>query len=221
MAKKEQISGPVIKRLPRYLRFISELKTKGVKRISSKELAERMGLTASQIRQDFNCFGGFGQQGYGYDIENLCEEISRILGINNLYEAVLIGAGNLGKAVATHISFNKNGFNLIGIFDKDQAICGQEINGNIVMSSDKLTDFCTERHPKVAILCIPKSGVSPIVEELLSCGVKAFWNFSHYDIAVNFDDSDIIVENVHMNDSLMTLCYHITDIEHPYNQDDE
>lgn len=219
MAKKEQISGPVIKRLPRYLRFISELRSKDVKRISSKELAERMGLTASQIRQDLNCFGGFGQQGYGYDVEKLDEEISRILGIDNAYGAVLIGAGNLGKAIATHISFSKNGFELIGIFDRDKSLEGCLVNGHPVISTAKLTEFCKEKKPKAAILCLPKSGVAPIVEELLSCGVKAFWNFSHYDISMNFDDKDILVENVHMNDSLMTLCYHITDVEHPYVQE--
>ena len=219
MNKKTKISKPVMKRLPRYLRFMSELMQKDIKRISSKELSQRMGLTASQIRQDFNCFGGFGQQGYGYDVDKLYTEMSRILGANHTYNAVLIGAGNLGRAIATHVAFNKVGFNLVGIFDKNPELIGTELNGITIKSSDELEDFCTENKPSAAFLCLPRDSVEKTVEVLLDCGLNAFWNFSHYDIAMNYPDKNVIVENVHMNDSLMTLCYQITAIEHPYSQE--
>lgn len=219
MSKKIQISKPVMKRLPRYLRFMSELMEKGIKRISSKELSQRMGLTASQIRQDFNCFGGFGQQGYGYDVDKLYNEMSRILGVNHAYSAVVIGAGNLGRAIALHISFEKNGFNLIGIFDKNPELIGTELNGFSIESVDRLEEFCSEKRPNAAFLCLPREGVEKTVDVLVNCGITAFWNFSHYDIAMNYPDKKLIVENVHMNDSLMTLCYQITAIEHPYVKD--
>ena len=220
MSKKERISKPVMKRLPRYLRFMSELMEKDIRRISSKELSQRMGLTASQIRQDFNCFGGFGQQGYGYDVDKLHTEMSRILGVNNSYGAVLVGAGNLGRAIATHVAFGKVGFELIGIFDKNPQLTGTELGGLKIQSTDSLVQFCRERKPKAAFLCLPREGVEKTVEALIDCGVTAFWNFSHYDIAMNYPDKDVIVENVHMNDSLMTLCYQITAIEHPYTHEE-
>jgi len=209
MARKENISSSVIKRLPRYYRFLGELKAQGIDRISSKELAGKMRTTASQVRQDFNCFGGFGQQGFGYNVDQLYEEIKQILGLNNKYKAILIGVGNLGRAVAAHMSFEERGFELVGIFDKNPAIIGEEIRGIKVQSTDGIEEFCGKNFPKVAILCIPKTAVGDLSKRLYACGIRCYWNFSHYDLAVEYDD--VVVQNVHMSDSLMILCYKISD----------
>ncbi len=209
MHKYGNISAPVIKRLPRYYRFLGELIDKDVTRISSRELSDKMGLTASQIRQDLNCFGGFGQQGYGYSVQGLYNEIGHILGLNHMYRAVLIGAGNLGKAVAMHMSFEKRGFRLIGIFDNDPHKIGTIIRNIEVTDLDKLEEFCRDHKTDVAIFCVPKAAVPGIAERLYHLGIKNYWNFSHYDLSVCYDD--IIVENVHLNDSLMILCYKISD----------
>ncbi len=211
MKKNEQVSTPVIKRLPRYHRYLEELKRMGVVRISSKELSQRMGLTASQIRQDLNCFGGFGQQGYGYNIEQLYNEISNILGLSSRFKAVLIGAGNLGHAVATHLRFEDRGFDLIGIFDNNPTVIGKKIGNKTVLSAETLEDFCNENKPCVAILCIPSEFADSTTEKLVSLGIKGFWNFTQYDIATKFEG--IAVENVHLGDSLMTLCYQINNID--------
>lgn len=208
MAKKDNISMSVIRRLPRYYRFLSELNDKGTTRISSKELSIKMGLTASQIRQDLNCFGEFGQQGYGYDVEHLRNEIGNILGLNSIYSAILIGAGNLGRAIATHISFNKIGFELKGIFDKSESCVGKSIRGMSISHINDINSFCQKNKISVAILCVPKEASLEIVQHLYNLGIKNYWNFSHYDLSVKFDD--VIVENVHLNDSLMTLCYRIS-----------
>ena len=203
---KSLISSPVIKRLPRYYRFLGELERKGVIRISSRELSEMMGFTASQIRQDLNCFGGFGQQGYGYNVKELHSVISKILGIDAENKAVLIGAGNLGKAIASHIDFNKRGFRLIGAFDSNPEKFGKSIAGLTVSGIDTIETFCKANNPVCAILCIPKKAAQEIAPKLIELGIKGFWNFSHYDFAVN-RDSSIVVENVHLTDSLMTLAY--------------
>ncbi len=166
-----------------------------------------MGLTASQIRQDLNCFGGFGQQGYGYNIEQLYNEIGNILGINNKKKAILIGAGNLGHAIATHLHFENRGFDLIGIFDNNENVIGTEVGGKIVMSSDTLGAFCKRENPVVAILCIPGEYAAENADILVSLGIKGFWNFTQYDLAHRY--TNIAVENVHLGDSLMTLCYQI------------
>ena len=202
-----QVSIPVIKRLPRYHRYLEELKNLGVVRISSKELSARMGLTASQIRQDLNCFGGFGQQGYGYNIEQLYNEIGAILGLNNKSKAIMIGAGNLGHAIATHIHFDNRGFDLIGIFDNNPAVIGTKVGGKTVMSSDDLEEFCLKEKPVGAILCIPAEYAAENADKLVSLGIKGFWNFSHYDIALKY--KDVSVENVHFVDTLMTLSYRL------------
>lgn len=207
MPKHEYISMPVIRRLPRYYRFLSDAFDRGITKISSKELAEKMGLTASQIRQDLNCFGGFGQQGYGYSIEHLKNEIGSILGIQNNFRTILIGAGNLGNAVASQLSFEKLGFNLIGIFDSSESLIGKKIRGKEILHIDYLETFCENSKPVMAILCIPKKSAKSVVDRLYSIGIRAFWNFSHYDLNLNY--SEVTVENVHMSDSLMTLCYRI------------
>lgn len=205
-----QVSTPVIKRLPRYHRYLEELKNSGVVRISSKELSARMGLTASQIRQDLNCFGGFGQQGYGYNIEQLHTEIGAILGLNKKAKAIMIGAGNLGHAIAMHIRFENRGFDLVGIFDNNPSIIGTQVGGRTVLSTDILEEFCLREKPVVAILCIPAEFAAENADKLVSLGIKGFWNFTQYDLVRRY--KNVAVENVHLGDSLMTLCYQVHEI---------
>lgn len=209
--KRDNISISVIRRLPRYYRFLGDLMKNGVSRISSRELSQRMGLTASQIRQDLNCFGGFGQQGYGYIVEQLYEEVGRILGVNKARSAILIGAGNLGRAIANHMQFEARGFELIGIFDRREELTGQQINGITIRNSNTLEQFCKEHHPIVAFLCIPREATLETAQLLIDYGIKGFWNFSHYDLSVQFPE--IVVENVHLADSLLTLSYRISEVE--------
>lgn len=205
MSKSDSISMSVIRRLPRYYRFLSELNEQNVDRISSTKLAQIMNVTASQVRQDLNCFGGFGQQGYGYSVSQLKDEIKNILGLNNDYKAILIGAGNLGKAVAMHMNFEKLGFELIACFDKNENKVGQKLNNITVKSETELEEFCKHNHVDTAFLCIPRVCVENVLDKLYELGIKNFWNFSHYDINAKY--SDTLVENVHLSDNLMTLCY--------------
>ena len=208
MSPEGNISMSVIKRLPRYYRFLDDLKSMGMERISSKELSNRMGLTASQIRQDLNCFGGFGQQGYGYNVEQLHREIASILGLDSALKTIVIGAGNLGRAIATHMEFDKRGFSLIGIFDNKESICGQLIRSLPVRHINSLDDFCREMRPQIAVLCVPKDAAKELADQLISLGIKGIWNFSHYDLSVMHPE--IPIENVHLSDSMMTLCYRVT-----------
>ena len=208
MAKKSGISTSVIKRLPRYYRFIGELVKQGTVRISSGELAEKMSLTASQIRQDLNCFGGFGQQGYGYNLIELQAEIGKILGVTQGYKTVLIGAGNLGRAIATHMNFSEYGCKLVGIFDSDAAKAGTAVAGLDVMPVSQMESFFAAEQPQISILCIPKTSAQELADKLIALGVKAFWNFSHYDIKISH--KDVVVENVHLGDSIMMLSYALT-----------
>ena len=201
------ISDSVIKRLPRYYRFLGDLKASGMTRISSRELSERMGLTASQIRQDLNCFGGFGQQGYGYNIELLQSEIGHILGLDTPKTAILIGIGNLGRAVTLHINFESKGFKLIGLFDSKESLVGQVIKNLPIRSTDTIDEFCRENLPDAAILCIPKKAAMAMADQLVGLGIKGFWNFSHDDLALKYPG--VKVENVHFGDSLMTLSYRL------------
>lgn len=206
MASKDtMISMSVIRRLPRYYRFLRDLKENGIQRISSRELAKRMGLTASQIRQDLNCFGEFGQQGYGYQVDQLCEELHHILGLDQPTKAVLFGLGNLGHALVNHISFDTKGVELIGVFDDSPALIGQSVRGLTVVGTDELEAFCAAHRPELAILCIPKKAAPPLVDRLINTGVLSFWNFSHYDIGLQHPE--VLVENVHLGDSLMTLSF--------------
>ncbi len=205
------ISPYVIKRLPRYYRFLGELSSSGIKRISSAELSRRMGLTASQIRQDLNCFGGFGQQGYGYNTDMLREEIGNILGIDKPKKAILIGLGNLGRAVTLHLNFEEKGFSLIGLFDSKESLVGNVIRNIPIRSTNMLDDFCRENKPEAAILCIPKTAVPDIADHLVKLGIKGFLNFSHYDLGLKYDN--IVVENVHFGDNLMTLSYNIKNMD--------
>ena len=209
--KRSEISSSVIKRLPRYYRFIGELIKQGIVRSSSGELAEKMSLTASQIRQDLNCFGGFGQQGYGYNLVELRTEIGKILGIDRGYKAVLFGAGNLGKAIASHMNFGEYGWVIIGIFDSDLRKENEKVADLSVMHISRMESFITENKPEIAILCIPKAAAQEYADKLVSLGIKAFWNFSHYDLAVSH--KNIVVQNVHLGDSIMTLSYGLTTFE--------
>ncbi|MBR6902810.1 MAG: redox-sensing transcriptional repressor Rex [Clostridia bacterium] len=208
---KGAISSLVIHRMPRYYRFLGELKEEGVVRISSRELAERMNLTASQIRQDFNCFGGFGQQGYGYNVDVLRSEIAHILGLDRNVNAILIGVGNIGRAIVQNINFETKGFSLIGLFDAKESIVGQIVKNIPIRHISTLDEFCREIKPAAAILCLPKSATKQITKQLINLGVKGFMNFSSYDISLDFPD--VKVENVHFGDGLMTLSYQLHEDE--------
>lgn len=216
---KENISKSVIRRLPRYYRFLTELEESDTERISSGKLAEIMRTTASQVRQDLNCFGGFGHQGYGYSVSKLRAEIAKILGLDNSFNAVLIGAGHIGTAIAAHMRFEKLGFNLVGIFDNNQEILGSKINELEISDVDKLEEFCAENKVDAAFLCVPRTAAHDAVERLYKSGVKNFWNFTHYYIQGDFPDAT--VENVHLSDILMTLCYSMNEAVENNEQKDE
>lgn len=205
-SNKKKVPSIVIKRLPRYYRYLGELRKQDVKRISSAALSEKMNVTASQIRQDFNYFGGFGQQGYGYSIDCLYTEIGKILGLHDGYKTIIIGAGNLGHALANHSAFEKRGFKLCSIFDCDEKIIGKSINEVEVLSDSLLESFVTENNIDIAILAVPKSAAQKTADRLVSCGIKGIWNFSYAEIKVS---EPIAVENVHLTDSLMTLSFKI------------
>ncbi|HEY5583505.1 MAG TPA: redox-sensing transcriptional repressor Rex [Ruminiclostridium sp.] len=207
MASKK-ISMAVIKRLPRYHRFLDYLLELGIKRVSSKELSTRMGITASQIRQDLNCFGGFGQQGYGYNVESLFSEIGNILGINKTFYAIIIGAGNMGRALANYGNFDKRGFNIIGVFDVNPEVIGKKINNMEVMSLNNLDEFILQNKVDIAVLCIPYKETASIADRVAKLGVKGLWNFSPMDLKIPYD---VVVENVHLSDSLMVLGYKMND----------
>ncbi len=205
MARYNNVSISVIRRLPRYHRFLEDLLNKGVHRISSRELAQKMSLTASQIRQDLNCFGGFGQQGYGYNIDALYAEIGKILGLDKGIKCVLIGAGHLGTAIGRHIPYESYGFNLVGVFDSDPRVVGGELRGLTIKHTDEIENFCKLYNPKMAILCIPKDTTLEVVDRLYNCGVFGYWNFTQVDLQLFYDD--IVVQDIHLGDGVMTLCY--------------
>ena len=213
MPKNEKISNSVIRRLPRYYRFLGELLNEGRSKISSRELAERMKVTASQIRQDLNCFGGFGQQGYGYNVAELRGEIGEILGVTSDNPAIIIGAGHLGHALAVQLDYAKYGCRLCGIFDTDESLTGKRLGDLTVRNMSELESFCAEFRPVIAILCIPKQEAAAVCDKLAALGIKAFWNFSHYDIALLSDIEGVTVENVHLGDSLMALCYGLKNMD--------
>lgn len=201
-----KISKAVIKRLPRYYRYLGELLEMGIQRISSEELSKKMKVTASQIRQDLNQFGGFGQQGYGYNVEYLYEEIAKILGLDRIYNVIIIGAGNLGRAIANYANFEKRGFKVIGIFDINEDLKGGMVRGIKVCHMSELEDFVKDNMVDIAALTIPKTEAVKAAELLVELGVKAFWNFAHTDLNV---PSDVMVESVHLSESLMRLSYNL------------
>ena len=200
MADKN-ISMAVIRRLPKYHRYLSDLLDKDVQRISSKELSDIIGFTASQIRQDLNNFGGFGQQGYGYNVEALHREIGNILGLNKVYNAVLIGAGNLGQAIANYAGFRKAGFRIKALFDANPRMIGLKIRDFEVLDSENIETFVQEKNIDIAILCIPKNGAQDVVDRLVNAGIKGIWNFAPIDLEV---PNGVIVENVNLTESLFT-----------------
>ena len=204
----EKISNAVIKRLPRYYRYLGELLEEGVERISSAELSRIMHVTASQIRQDLNNFGGFGQQGYGYNVSFLYNEIGKILGLDTEHPMIILGAGNLGHTLANFRGFEKRSFRVIGIFDINPRLSGQDVRGIPIMMIDRLPDFLKKHHTEIAILTVPKDQAVSLTEVLVKNGIKAIWNFAHVDLEV---PDDVIVENVHLSDSLMTLSYNLSE----------
>lgn len=211
MDDNKKISIAVIKRLPRYYRYINELLDNGITKVSSKELSKRMHLTASQIRQDFNCFGGFGQQGYGYNVELLHKEIATLLGIPDPFNVIIIGAGNMGQAIAKYDNFTRRGFAFSGIFDVDPDIIGTEINGITVADVKTLEEFISENNIDIAILCIPKEKTKEVAELIATLGVPGLWNFSSTDLHSIEEKYGTVVENVHLTDNLMVLGYRIAD----------
>ncbi|NCC08280.1 MAG: redox-sensing transcriptional repressor Rex [Clostridia bacterium] len=207
MAVQNKVSLPVIKRLPKYYRYISDMHKNGVVKVSSSELAKAMGTTASQVRQDFNCFGGFGQQGIGYHVDVLLDEISTLLFSGEKLPTILIGTGKLGRAISGFLTKEARGYSLVAAFDKSEHEIGGEICGLTIQDVSHIESFCREHHPAVAVLCIPRSSAHALAPTLVALGIKGFWNFSHYDLSADY--SDITVENVHLGDSLMSLGYRV------------
>ncbi len=204
------ISQAVISRLPRYLRYLGDLKEEGVERISSQELSKRMKVTASQIRQDFNNFGGFGQQGYGYNVEYLYGEIAKILGLTEKYHLIIVGAGNLGQAIANYMNFEKRGFIFDGIFDSNSELYGKRIRDMEVQPIENMESFIKENNIDIVVLTIPKAAAVEVAERLAGSNIKAIWNFAHVDLNL---PKNIQVENVHLSESLMKLSYKLSKCE--------
>ena len=203
------ISKAVIQRLPRYYRHLSELLEENVERISSGKLSKRMRVTASQIRQDLNNFGGFGQQGYGYNVRFLRDEISKILGLDSPHDMVLVGCGNLGQALAKSASFEKNGFNFVGLFDIDPSLEGKKINKMSIRMVGDLSNFIKKNKVEIAVLALPKASAVGVAQILANSGIKAIWNFAQIDLHLQLP-STVTVENVHLTDSLMRLSYNLS-----------
>ena len=209
MTDERQISKAVISRLPRYYRYLGELMEEGIERISSNELSARMKVTASQIRQDLNNFGGFGQQGYGYNVEYLYNEIKKILGLDRVYNLIVVGGGNIGQALVNYTSFEKRGFVITAVFDVNPRLIGMSIRGVEIYDVDTMEEYVRNNKVDVAILTLPRSQAAKAATDLASWGVKGIWNFSHVDLAL---PKDVMVENVHLTDSLMTLLYKINEV---------
>jgi len=202
MEMKKNISMAVIRRLPKYHRYLRELLRSDVDRISSKELGEKIGFTASQIRQDLNCFGDFGQQGYGYNVKELLNEISTILGLAKEYNMIIIGAGNIGQAIANYTNFEKLAFNLVGIFDVNPKLIGLKIRDVEVIDIDELVEFLKGTSVNIGVICVSGNSAQIVCDMMVQNGVKGIWNFAPVDLDV---PKDIIVENVHLSESLLTL----------------
>ena len=205
---KSRVSPAVIKRLPRYYRYLRELLQNDILRISSGELSKMMHVTASQIRQDLNCFGGFGQQGYGYNVKYLYGKIGEILGVTQHYNAIIIGSGNLGTALAASPVFERRGVKLTALFDSSPAVIGRNISGYIVKNIDELEDYVKNNEVSIAVLTLTKDAVREMADRLAGLGIKGLWNFASTEL--NLSNKEVVVQNVHMGDSLMTLCYELT-----------
>ena len=214
----KQISKAVIKRLPRYYRYLRELLEDNVERISSNDLSKKMRVTASQIRQDLNNFGGFGQQGYGYNVKYLYTEIGKILGLDTVHPMIIVGAGNLGQALANYVEFEKRGFKLVGIFDVNPVLEGIAVRGIEIQMISDLPFFLKENNVEIAILTLPKNKAIDMADILIENGIKAIWNFAHVDL----DTPDgVIVENVHLSESLMTLSYNLSQYRQEHVDDEK
>ena len=205
-----KISDAVIRRLPGYYRYLRDLEKIGITRISSQELGARMGLTASQIRQDINCFGGFGQQGYGYHVANLKERIGEILGLHKQYHMIIVGAGNIGRAVANYAGFSREGFNIQAIFDVSEALVGIDVHGILVQPMEKLETWMSTHQVDIAVLSVPKGVAQEIADQLVQGGVRAIWNFAPVDLTL---PEGVAVNNVHLSDSLHILSYRMNEKE--------
>ena len=210
MEKKKNISMAVIKRLPKYHRYLSELLKNDVDRISSKELSEKIGFTASQIRQDLNCFGDFGQQGYGYNVRELYNQISNILGLQNDYNTVIVGAGNIGQAIANYSHFEKLGFSTTAIFDANPKLIGIKLRDIEIRDIDELPKYLEENSVDIGMICVPKANAQKVCDELIEGGVKGVWNFAPVDLIA---PKNIVIENVHLSESLLTLVYLLNQAE--------
>ena len=213
MEKKQTVSRAVVSRLPRYYRYVTTMRKNGVQRVSSRAMAEAMGLTASQIRQDFNCFGGFGQQGYGYQVEKLYQGLSEILGLNRERTAILVGAGNLGRALLKNFDFSGSGFKVLYAFDADKTVVGCAFGGVRIRDVSEMYDFVSLHKPDLAVLTLSPKHAPEVAQRLVDCGIKGLWNFTGDDIYL--ENTDVPIENMHFSDNLMTLCYQIN------HQDDE
>ena len=207
--KNAKISNAVIKRLPRYRRYLFELRKKGVEKISSKEFSALIGYTASQIRQDLNNFGGFGQQGYGYSVEGLYDEISTILGLDKEYRMVIVGAGNLGHAIAKYMQSSKQGFKVYGAFDINPLLIGTELEGIPIMDYENVVEYVEKEDISIGIICVGGDTAQEVADKLSFAGVKGIWNFAPTDIEV---PKHVALENVQLSDSLHALAYHMNDI---------
>lgn len=216
--QEKEISQAVIRRMPRYYRYLGELLDAGVERISSNDLSLRMNVTASQIRQDLNNFGGFGQQGYGYNVKYLYTEIGKILGLDIVHPMIIVGAGNLGQALANYVEFEKRGFKLVGIFDVNPVLEGIAVRGIEIQMISDLPFFMKENNIEIAILTLPKNKARDMAEILIENGIKAIWNFAHIDLDT---PDDVIVENVHLSESLMTLSYNLSQYRQEHIDDEK
>ena len=210
-SQKSSVSSAVIKRLPRYHRYLGDLLREGTLRISSAELSKLMNVTASQIRQDLNCFGGFGQQGYGYNVKYLYGKISELLGVNEGYSAVIVGAGNLGKALAATHMFERRGVDRLAMFDINPDVVGTEICGIKVYHLDELADYCKNEGITIGVLTVPKEAAYDVSMAMIKAGVKGIWNFANMELKI--EGPGVIVENIHLGDSLMKLCYEIKTLD--------
>lgn len=204
MERFSNISMAVVRRLPKYHRYLGDLLNNDIRRVSSQELSRITGFTASQIRQDLNCFGGFGQQGYGYNVDELHREIGRILGLDRIYRTIIIGAGNVGRAIANYTFFEESGFKLYGVFDNNPKKVGEKVKNLGVLPIEEVEAFIKDNEIEIGILCTPKDGTQKIAEVLVSCGIRGIWNFAPVDLKL---DSNVIVENVHLSESLFTISY--------------
>ena len=199
-----KVSNAIIRRLPRYRRYLNELRKQGVKKISSNELSELIGYTASQIRQDLNTFGGFGQQGYGYSVDSLFQEINKILGLDREYKTIVVGIGNLGQAITNYTYYYKIGFNIVGLFDVNPKLVGLSINDVLVRDFSEMSDFVKENDIDIAIICVNRENAQKVTDVLVDAGIDGIWNFAPVDLDV---PNDVAVENVHLSDSLHTLSF--------------